>query len=194
VNDRINFVRAYVVRNVVVAITTAICFASAAAAQATPASSRQSPIQLEAAVSNQEPAATRVTVKAEKKSPGATRPRVKAQKSVPVAPALKLETKEAARQVLRNDRAARQQLASVRMGKNISPNIMRNLHETATKPMIEMGDRPARSLSLCGDGKNRKFAELDSKTVAALLPEFTALRPRTVCARRGVLIADYAFK
>jgi hypothetical protein len=71
---------------------------------------------------------------------------------------------------------------------------MQNLRETAAPPLIEMGDRPARSQSLCGDGKHRKFAELDSKAVAALLPEFNALRPRTVCARRGVLIADYAFK
>ena len=79
-------------------------------------------------------------------------------------------------------------------GQQIAPNVMQNLFEPLVPPPVEMGDRPARSLGLCGDGKNRRFAELDSKTVAALLPEFPTLRPRTVCARRGVLIADYAFK
>jgi len=107
---------------------------------------------------------------------------------------LKLETKEAARQVVRNDHAARQRLFSMDAGQRVAPNVMKNLYEPLVPPPIEMGDRPARSQGLCGDGKNRRFAELDSKTVTGMLPEFPALRPRTVCARRGVLIADYAFK
>jgi len=107
---------------------------------------------------------------------------------------LKLETKEAARQVVRNDHAARQRLFSMDAGQRVAPNVMKNLYEPLVPPPIEMGDRPACSQGLCGDGKNRRFAELDSKTVTGMLPEFPALRPRTVCARRGVLIADYAFK
>jgi hypothetical protein len=47
---------------------------------------------------------------------------------------------------------------------------------------------------LCGDGKLRRFGEIDSKALAGLLPDFNVVRPRTVCARRGTVIADYMFK
>ncbi len=192
--DRINFA----LGNVAFSLMAATFFASAAFAQSATTISRRSPIQLEAAVVNNEPEATRATFTTAKTPSGTSRPRAKPPKTSPrTAPALRLETREAARQVIRNDQSARLGLTSVGRavdGEKISPQVMQNLRESAAPPRVEMGDRPARSQSLCGDGKNRRFAELDSKTVAALLPEFNALRPRTVCARRGVLIADYAFK
>lgn len=137
---------------------------------------------------------TKAASKASRPPAGTAPLRTNATKPPVKAPALKLETKEAARQVVRNDHAARQRLVTVDVSPQIAPNVMKNLYEPLVPPPVAMGDRPARSLGLCGDGKNRRFAELDSKTVAALLPEFNALRPRTVCARRGVVIADYAFK
>lgn len=76
----------------------------------------------------------------------------------------------------------------------ITPNMRQNIFGPASLPGIEMGDRPARSTSLCGSSRARGFAELDVRTTAALLPEINGLQPRTICARRGVLIADYAFR
>lgn len=76
----------------------------------------------------------------------------------------------------------------------ITPNLRQNLFGPASPTGIEMGDRPARSTSLCGSGRARGLAELDVRTTAALLPEINGLQPRTICARRGVLIADYAFR
>lgn len=76
----------------------------------------------------------------------------------------------------------------------ITPNMRQNIFGPASPPGIEMGDRPARSTSLCGSGRARGFTELDLRTTAALLPEINGLQPRTICARRGVLIADYAFR
>jgi hypothetical protein len=73
-------------------------------------------------------------------------------------------------------------------------HIWQNLSESYAPTPIEMGDRPARGTSLCGDGKLRRFGEIDSKALAGLLPDFNAVRPRTVCARRGAIIADYMFK
>lgn len=142
---------------------------------------------------------TKVAGKATKPPANALRPRAKTQMAPATTPALRLETREAAQQVVRDDHAARHRLGLTSLGNLASsdktaPNLMKNLYEPLVPSPIEMGDRPARSLGLCGDGKNRRFAELDSKTVAALLPEFASLRPRTVCARRGVVIADYAFK
>lgn len=76
----------------------------------------------------------------------------------------------------------------------ITPNMRQNLFGPASPTSIEMGDRPARSTSLCGSGRGRGLAELDIRTTAVLLPEINGLQPRTICARRGVLIADYAFR
>jgi hypothetical protein len=73
-------------------------------------------------------------------------------------------------------------------------NAWLNLREPASALDVEMGDRPGRGSSMCGEGKYRKFGEVDSKKLAGLLPEFNSIRPRTVCARRGRIIADYAFK
>lgn len=182
------------------AFVLSVFFAPVTYAQSAPGSTLRSPIHLEAAVVNAEALAIGSSVATPRRSASPPRPRARPQKTPPTAPALRLETKEAARQVLRDDLASRQQLTRMHWGgvdrsdRKVAPHVMQNLRETAAPPMIEMGDHPARSQSLCGDGKYRKFAELDSKTVAALLPEFNALRPRTVCARRGVLIADYAFK
>jgi hypothetical protein len=76
----------------------------------------------------------------------------------------------------------------------LQPHVWQNLSEPSAPPSIEMGDRPARGSSLCGDGKLRRFGEIDSKALAGLLPDFNLVRPRTVCARRGAVIADYMFK
>jgi hypothetical protein len=76
----------------------------------------------------------------------------------------------------------------------LQAHVWRNLSESYAPPPIEMGDRPARGTSLCGDGKLRRFGEIDSKALAGLLPDFNVVRPRTVCARRGAVIADYMFK
>ena len=152
-----------------------------------------------ATVVRTESASTKAASRATKLPANARQLRANTQRMPLTAPALKLETREAARQVVRNDHDARQRMGLTSVGtvassEKTAPHVMKNLYEPLVPPPVEMGDRPARSLGLCGDGKNRRFAELDSKTVAALLPEFPALRPRTVCARRGVLIADYAFK
>ena len=155
---------------------------------------RLSPVHREASVTHPETLTASASPTVRKRSSSAPRPKAKAQKKPPAAAVLRIEAKEAARQLVRDEQAAREQLAGLDATRRIAPNVMTNLREPVTPPRIEMGDRPARSLSLCGDGKTRRFAELDSKTVAALLPEFNALKPRTVCARRGVLIADYGFK
>ncbi len=76
----------------------------------------------------------------------------------------------------------------------LQAHVWQNLRESYAPPPIEMGDRPARGSSLCGDGKLRRFGEIDSKALAGLLPDFNVVRPRTVCARRGAVIADYMFK
>lgn len=179
---------------IVMAATSLALSAAAALAEPPQRTSQLTPAQPAATVIRTQFPGTKATNNATKPSANAPRPRANAQKPPVKAAALKLETKEAARQVVRNDHAARQRLASVDAAPQIAPNVMKNLYEPLVPPPVAMGDRPARSLGLCGDGKNRRFAELDSKTVAALLPAFPALRPRTVCARRGVLIADYAFK
>ncbi len=166
----------------------------ATCAQSLQGASRLSPVHLDTTVTHPEALTASASPTVRKRSSSAPRPKAKAQRTPPAAAVLRIEAKEAARQAVRNEQAAREQLAGLDASRRIAPNVMTNLREPVTPPRIEMGDRPARSLSLCGDGKTRRFAELDSKTVAALLPEFNALRPRTVCARRGVLIADYAFK
>jgi hypothetical protein len=168
--------------------------ASTAFAQSPPEVARMSAAHLEGVVTNAQTLPT-VAPKPHLRSASKTqRTQAKAKLPPPAAPQLKIDMKDAARQVIRNDQAARQRMMGVGAANLITPNVLQNLHENATPPQIEMGDRPARSTSLCGDGKNRRFAELDIKTAAALLPEFNALRLRTVCARRGVVIADYAFK
>jgi hypothetical protein len=188
------------VLNALIMLSGTLFFVLVAQAQTAQISAPRSPIHLEAAVVNAGNGVPRPAPAAPQRSAAPQKPRVKPQSTRPTAPALKLETREVARRVVREDQAARQQQSFMLLGsiersdRKISPHVMQNLRETAAPPLIEMGDRPARSQSLCGDGKHRKFAELDSKAVAALLPEFNALRPRTVCARRGVLIADYAFK
>ncbi len=194
-NDQISLSRAGSFRVVAATLMLATWTASAAAV-ALAETSRSTPIQLESAVLNSDLTTPNraVTTAPTRSTSKAPRSRVRAHNLPPSKAALTLETKKAARKVVLSDHAVRRQQASVSTTKNIAPHVMLNLREAAPPPVIEMGDRPARSQSLCGDGKNRRFAELDSKTVAALLPEFGALRPRTVCARRGVLIADYAFK
>lgn len=77
---------------------------------------------------------------------------------------------------------------------SIDAHVIANLHEPLTAPAIEMGDRPARGTSLCGDGRVRRFGDIDVKAFAQALPDFNVVRPRTVCVRRGVLMADYGFK
>ncbi len=77
---------------------------------------------------------------------------------------------------------------------SIDANVLTNLHEPLIAPAIEMGDRPARGTSLCSDGRLRRFGEIDMKAFAQTLPDFNVARPRTVCVRRGVLMADYGFK
>jgi hypothetical protein len=111
-------------------------------------------------------------------------------RSAPDQATLALDMKRAARQATR----AQTQPLYVFPSTDITPNVRQNLYGPPSAPIVEMGDRPARSAGLCGDGKYRRFAELDSRTVAALLPEFNGVRPRTICARRGVVIADYSFK
>jgi hypothetical protein len=77
---------------------------------------------------------------------------------------------------------------------SIDAKVIANLHEPLTAPAIEMGDRPARGTSLCGDGRVRRFGDIDVRAFAQALPDFNVVRPRTVCVRRGVLMADYGFK
>jgi hypothetical protein len=77
---------------------------------------------------------------------------------------------------------------------SIDAHMLGNLHEPLIAPPIEMGDRPARGTSLCSDGRSRRFGEIDVKALAQNLPDFNGVRPRTVCVRRGVLMADYGFK
>lgn len=167
---------------------------STAFAQPEPAASRLSPIHLEAAVSNTETMIASAARPDSRAPSTASRPHTKAKKAPPAAAALKIEMKEAARQVVRADQANRQRLVGFGAGNVVAPNVLQNLRENAAPPPVTVGDRPARSMGLCGDGKVWRFAELDGKTVAGLLPEFNALRPRTVCAKRGLVIADYAFK
>jgi hypothetical protein len=170
-------------------LCTAIAFA-----QSEPAPSRLSPIHLEATVTNVETLTASATG-ANSQPTTRTSPRhAKAKQAQPAAAVLKLEMKQAARQVVLSDQANRQRLIGFGAGNALAPNVLQNLRESATPPVVTVGDRPARSMGLCGDGKVWRFAELDGKTVAGLLPEFNALRPRTVCAKRGVVIADYAFK
>jgi hypothetical protein len=106
------------------------------------------------------------------------------------APALNLDVKQAARLAGSTEKAG----THVFLQPGLTANMRQNMSGPVSPPIVEMGDRPARSLGLCGDGKYRRFAELDTRTVTALLPEFNSVRPRTICARRGVLIADYSFK
>jgi hypothetical protein len=77
---------------------------------------------------------------------------------------------------------------------SIDAHVLRNMYEPLTTPSIEVGDRPARGTSLCSDGRARRFGEIDMKAFAQTLPDFNVARPRTVCVRRGVLMADYVFK
>jgi hypothetical protein len=77
---------------------------------------------------------------------------------------------------------------------SIDAHVLRNIYEPIAAPRIEMGDRPPRGTSLCGDGRLRRFGDLDMKAFAQTLPDFNVARPRTVCVRRGVLMADYFFK
>lgn len=114
----------------------------------------------------------------------------RAAQSARRAPTLKLDVKQTARLATLNEKPS----AYVFPQDGLTANMRQNIYGPASPTAVEMGDRPARSLGLCGDGKYRRFAELDARTVAALLPEFNTVRPRTICARRGVLIADYAFK
>ena len=149
---------------------------------------------LEGAVTNAQTLSTVAPKPLVRSATNAPRVQANAKLPPPAAPLLKIDMKDAAKQVIRNDQAARQRMTGVGAANLVAPNVQQNLHENAAPPQIQMGDRPARSTSLCGDGKNRWFTELDIKTAAALLPEFNALRLRTVCARHGVVIADYAFK
>ena len=156
---------------------------------------RPSPIHAEAFVVNAAP-------------PPAMKPRQRVNRvrdKPPISvrrPEPKLDARLAVRPLTSAEQSARQPLAfgaSAAYGTsstnpNLPPHIMQNLRGPATPDQVEMGNRPARSLGLCGDGKTRRFLELDTKTVAALLPDFNSVRPRTICAKRGVLIADYAFK
>ncbi len=73
-------------------------------------------------------------------------------------------------------------------------SLLQNLSEPPAPFEIEMGDRPGRGTSACSEGKVRRFGDLDSRTLAQALPEFTSLRARNVCMRRRSLIADYAFR
>ncbi len=170
-------------------LSTATAFA-----QPEPSASRISPIHLEAAVTNTETMTASAARPGSQPPSSASRLREKAKKTQPATAALKIEMKEAARQVVRSDHANRQRLVGFGTGNEVAPNVLQNLHENSAPLPVTVGDRPARSMGLCGDGKVWRFAELDGKTVAGLLPEFNALRPRTVCAKRGVVIADYAFK
>jgi hypothetical protein len=167
---------------------------SSAFAEPNVLASRLSPIHLEAAVTNSENITASAARPGSKATVVPSRIHAKAKSAQPAAPAMRIEIKEAARHVVRSDQAARQRLAGFGADSAITPNVLQNLREKSAPSPITMGDRPARSLGLCGDGKPWRFAELDGKTVAGLLPEFNALRPRTVCAKRGVVIADYAFK
>jgi hypothetical protein len=112
-----------------------------------------------------------------------------AQSSRRTAP-LKLDVKEAARNAAIKEKPSLHVFPQA----GLTDNLRQNIYGPASPPIVEMGDRPARSLGLCGDGKYRRFAELDTRTVTALLPEFNTVRPRSICARRGVVIADYSFK
>jgi hypothetical protein len=82
----------------------------------------------------------------------------------------------------------------VRITPETSANVWMNLTEPQSAFTVDMGDQPGRGSSLCSEGKQRRFGEIDSKTLAGLLPESNTIRARTVCARRGRFIADYAFK
>jgi hypothetical protein len=78
---------------------------------------------------------------------------------------------------------------------SIDANVLQNLREPFTPATVEVGDRPARGTSMCGgDGKVRRFGDLDSKALAQNLPDFNVVRPRSVCVRSKSLIADYAFR
>ncbi|MGL5001902.1 MAG: hypothetical protein ACRDAM_03075 [Casimicrobium sp.] len=77
---------------------------------------------------------------------------------------------------------------------SIDANVLANLHEPLVATPIEMGDRPARGTSQCSDGRTRRLGDFDVKALAQNLPDFNVVRPRTVCVRRGVLMADYGFK
>jgi hypothetical protein len=77
---------------------------------------------------------------------------------------------------------------------SIDANVLRNIYEPLTAPAIEVGDRPTRGTSLCSDGRLRRFGDIDMRAFAQTLPDFNVARPRTVCVRRGVLMADYFFK
>jgi hypothetical protein len=80
------------------------------------------------------------------------------------------------------------------MPPQLQAHVWRNLSEPYAPPLIAVGDRAPRGTSLCGDGKLRRFGEIDSKALAGLLPDFNVVRPRNVCARRSAVIADYMFK
>jgi len=108
---------------------------------------------------------------------------------------LKIDLKQAARAADQpKPVSAASELMAAPAATELTPQIKRNLYGPATVPGIEMGDRPAGSLGLCGDGSKRRFGEIDAKTAAAMLPELPAMRPRTICARRGTVIADYMFR
>jgi hypothetical protein len=77
---------------------------------------------------------------------------------------------------------------------SIDAHVLRNIYEPLGAPMIEVGDRPARGTSLCSEARTRRFGDIDMKAFAQTLPDFNVARPRTVCLRRGVLMADYFFK
>ncbi len=77
---------------------------------------------------------------------------------------------------------------------SIDAQVLSNLRAPLTVNPLEMGDLPARSTSLCGDGKIRRLGDLDARALAQSLPDFNVVRPRSVCLRRKSLIADYAFR
>ncbi len=126
------------------------------------------------------------------------RPRPAARKSPPKAAApttkrapLKLDVKGAARLAAASHPAAMQPAPQ----RDLSPNLRKNLYGPATGPSVEMGDRPVSVAGgPCGNGVARGMAELDLPSAATLLPDFNVLRPRTICARRRALVADYMFK
>lgn len=151
-----------------------------AASPAPSVNSERSPASMgDAASSTASPRATSDRSKQRLKTPSASKP-----------PALKLDVKGAAKAAVAGRVVATQpaQLSA------LTPNERKNLYGPATPPGLEMGDRPAASAGLCGSGKARGLPELDLPTAANLLPDFNVLRPRTICARRGALIADYMFR
>jgi len=108
---------------------------STAFAQPEPAASRLSPIHLEAAVTDTETMIVSAARPDSRAPSTSSRLHTKAKKAPPAAAALKIEMKEAARQVVRADQANRQRLVGFGAGNVVAPNVLQNLRENAAPPV-----------------------------------------------------------